>query len=54
MKKGVKLTNGKTALVDNTKLRLGRYDTPEEAASVYDQFAIQLYGTGRWLNFDYE
>lgn len=38
---------------DKKRYYLGYYNTPEEAAYVRDQVALQLYGSGAQFNFEY-
>lgn len=35
------------------RVRLGYFDTEDEAANVYDQWALQLHGEFAYLNFEY-
>lgn len=39
---------------DFTRINLGYYSTPEEAAYIYDQFALQLHGEYANTNFIYD
>lgn len=38
----------------NKQMRLGYYSSEEEAANMYDQFAIQIHGEFSAPNFDYQ
>lgn len=38
-------------VVNYKKVFLGTYDSPEEAAQVYDRAALQYFGNFAWLNF---
>jgi len=42
-----------TICIDRKQFNLGTYDSPEEAAWMYDQWATQLHGDFAKLNFDY-
>lgn len=37
--------------IDNVQTYLGSFDTPEEAAHVYDRAALEKWGEFAWLNF---
>jgi hypothetical protein len=40
--------------INHAFVYLGRFSSPEEAAFVYDQVALQLYGGFAYTNFEYE
>lgn len=54
--KGVFMNKGRATArtkTNQTVITVGRFDTVEEAAWMYDQWALELHGDHARLNFDY-